>query len=97
MSKQAVVINENDSVATAAMNLEKGAMVSMFIGEKESSVTINSDIPFGHKFAIKSANIGDDILKYGESIGKATKNINKGDYVHVHNVESSRGRGDLEK
>jgi len=30
------------------------------------------------------------------SIGIATKNIKIGDYIHVHNIESARGRGDLE-
>ena len=35
-----------------------------------------------------------EVLKYGESIGKATKNISKGEHVHIQNVESNRGRGD---
>ncbi|WP_443110690.1 hypothetical protein [Caloramator sp. mosi_1] len=37
------------------------------------------------------------MIKYAEEIGKATNNINKGDYVHVHNIESKRGRGDWGK
>ncbi len=28
------------------------------------------------------------------TIGRATQEIKSGDYVHVHNVESERGRGD---
>ena len=32
--------------------------------------------------------------KYGQVIGKATVEIKTGDYVHVHNCESTRGRGD---
>ena len=35
-------------------------------------------------------------MKYGESIGAASCDIKKGDYVHVHNLEALRGRGDLE-
>ncbi len=35
-----------------------------------------------------------EVYKYGESIGRATQEIKSGDYVHVHNVESERGRGD---
>lgn len=95
MMKQAVVIEENDSVATATVDLKKGTKVSMFIGEKELDVVINDDILFGHKFAIKDIAIEEHVLKYGESIGKATKDIKVGDHVHVHNVESARGRGDL--
>jgi altronate dehydratase small subunit len=38
---------------------------------------------------------GLDILKYGEVIGRATKNIASGTHAHIHNIESLRGRGDL--
>ncbi len=95
MVKNAVVIKNSDSVATATIDLKKGTKVSMFIGEKELDIVVNNDIPFGHKFAIKAVALGEHVLKYGESIGKATKEIKIGDHVHVHNVESARGRGDL--
>ena len=36
-------------------------------------------------------------MKYGEEIGIATREIVKGEYVHIHNLDSMRGRGDLEK
>ena len=36
-----------------------------------------------------------DIIKYGESIGRASADIRKGEYVHIHNLEALRGRGDL--
>ena len=36
------------------------------------------------------------LMKYGECIGAASCDIRKGDYVHVHNLEALRGRGDLE-
>ena len=29
---------------------------------------------------------GENIVKYGEVIGKASANIGKGNHVHVHNV-----------
>jgi altronate dehydratase small subunit len=51
-------------------------------------------IPFGHKFAVRDIGKGELVLKYGEPIGVATMDIGAGSYVHVHNVESSRGRGD---
>jgi len=38
---------------------------------------------------------GEDILKYAAVIGRATKDIQVGEHVHVHNVESTRARGDL--
>ncbi|MDP1993088.1 MAG: SAF domain-containing protein [Syntrophales bacterium] len=39
---------------------------------------------------------GDLIVKYGEPIGIATQDIRIGQHVHVHNLESARGRGDKE-
>ena len=58
-------------------------------------IQLRSDIPYGHKLAVRDIHPGDQILKYGESIGAATQEITAGDYVHVHNLDSQRARGDL--
>lgn len=94
MQKKAVVITINDSVATATTDLKAGEVAKMFFGEEILEVEVKKDIPFGHKFAIKNIKSGDSIFKYGESIGSAICDIPIGDYVHVHNVQSERGRGD---
>jgi altronate dehydratase small subunit len=52
------------------------------------------DVPFGHKVCIRETPAGADVLKYGQVIGKTSKAIRVGEHVHVHNVESARGRGD---
>jgi len=38
--------------------------------------------------------MGEPVIKYGEVIGRATKDIGEGTHAHVHNIESLRGRGD---
>ena len=91
---QAVVIHETDNVATSVTALEKDSLVTLN-GDTGISVKVIQDIPFGHKFALQNITLGDHIIKYGEVIGRATQNIEKGEHVHVHNVESLRGRGDL--
>ncbi|WP_342293078.1 UxaA family hydrolase [Clostridium sporogenes] len=96
MLKLAVVANANDNVATAVKDLKKGEKVLIDLFGKDIEVMLNEDIPFGHKFAIKDIQNGEEIIKYKESIGQATQDIKVGDYVHVHNVVSERGRGDLE-
>ncbi|QGU96808.1 D-galactarate dehydratase [Clostridium bovifaecis] len=96
MLKLAVVANANDNVATAVKDLKKDEKVLVDLFGSEIEVVLNEDIPFGHKFAIKSITKGEQIIKYKESIGQATEDIKVGDYVHVHNVVSERGRGDLE-
>jgi altronate dehydratase small subunit len=41
--------------------------------------------------------VGQQITKYGEEIGIASKPIAKGRHVHIQNIESIRGRGDWNK
>lgn len=94
----ALKVNEKDNVATVFSNgAEKGAAVTVK-DEKgvEKEIVISEDIPYGHKLAIRDIAKGELIIKYGEEIGIAVADIKKGDYVHVHNLESMRGRGDWE-
>ena len=58
-------------------------------------MSVTEVIPYGHKVAVRDIQVGEPIIKYGESIGRAVRDIKKGDYVHVHNMEAMRGRGDL--
>ena len=51
-----------------------------------------ADIQLGHKLAIRFIKNGENIIKYGASIGQAIQDINEGQHVHVHNVVSLRGR-----
>ena len=53
------------------------------------------DTPFGHKISIRDIHSSDSIVKYGEVIGTASRDIPAGSHVHVQNVESNRGRGDM--
>jgi altronate dehydratase small subunit len=92
--RKAIVIDKRDNVVTAIQDLEKNEEVDIEGGLK---VKLKGDCPFGHKFAIKPIKKGGDIIKYGECIGKALDTIDVGQYVHIHNVESLRGRGDIAK
>jgi altronate dehydratase small subunit len=98
MLKLAVVAHESDNVATSVKDLKKGENVLMEIhGKGDVRVELLEDIPFGHKFAIEDIKENQEIFKYGEIMGHATENIAAGAYVHVHNVVSERGRGDLKE
>ena len=57
--------------------------------------TTRAAIPYGHKLALTPIAAGEPVIKYGEVIGWAALAIPAGDHVHVHNLESRRGRGDL--
>ncbi|MBR2824667.1 MAG: UxaA family hydrolase [Solobacterium sp.] len=97
--KIALKVNDLDNVATIFANgIQDGMDVEVRDkkGNKET-LTVIGNVPYGHKVAVKEIHIGEQITKYGEEIGVATKEIKKGEYVHVHNLDSIRGRGDWEK
>lgn len=60
-------------------------------------LTVIGTIPYGHKVALRDISVGERIIKYGEEIGVASQGIRMGGHVHVHNLDSMRGRGDLEE
>jgi len=95
--KRAIVINENDNVATLIADVTAGEIVLVSREDKEENMTVTQDIKFGHKFAIKPIAIGEEIIKYSEVIGRATAPISVGEHAHVHNIESMRGRGDIKE
>lgn len=94
-SVQAIVINEKDNVATALKLLKVGAEVSLEFQGRFQKVMLLSDIPMGHKFALKDMEQGEAVIKYGEPIGQNTMRISRGEHVHVHNVVS-QPRGELQ-
>ena len=93
--KQIVVLNDADNVATSLVSLEARSEIELEVNGERRTITVLDDVPFGHKLAIRALAAGDEVLKYGEVIGRASRIIETGQWVHVHNVESLRARGDL--
>ncbi|WP_018924901.1 UxaA family hydrolase [Salsuginibacillus kocurii] len=90
--KEVYVIHPEDNTGTVIRpNVTKGTTLEI---EEGKTVDVLKDIPYGHKIAVKEIKKGDTIWKYGLSIGSAIEDIAVGDHVHVHNIESNRGRGD---
>ena len=76
-------INEDDNVATALAALRPGP-VAVFGDAPERNVTVLEDIPAGHKVALRDIAPGEDIVKYGVAIGRASAPIRRGGWVHLH-------------
>ena len=95
VKRDAIVIKEEDNVATALRDLSCNDQASVGIGDKTIEVTLVESVEYGHKFAIHDISSGEDIVKYGEVIGRATADILAGAHAHTQNIESLRGRGDL--
>lgn len=92
--KSAIGINQKDNVATALETLGAGRVVRVEIQGRLEEVTLLSEIPMGHKFALRDIEEGGLVIKYGESIGRSTTKIKRGGYVHVHNVVSPVREGE---
>jgi altronate hydrolase len=54
-------------------------------------MTIPCAVPCGHKVALTQIAAGEEVTKYGCSIGHATASIQAGDWDHVHNLKTNLG------
>ena len=91
MTPKVIVITAKDNVATALEPLSPGQTIEA----DGRRVSVRETIASGHKIALTRISSGEPVVKYGNPIGTATVDIEAGAHVHVHNVASARGRGDL--
>lgn len=83
----------SDNVAVVVVEGLKGGTLmrgEYTSADGEFSVEALSDVPIGHKVAVKDIKKGDTAIKYGEDIGVFTEDVAKGGYVHVHNLKTKR-------
>ena len=85
-----ILINPKDNVVTARRDLAEG----MVCEAGPAKVRLRERIPLGHKVALRAIRKGEPVVKFGNPIGLATQDIASGEMVHIHNMESCRGRGD---
>ncbi len=91
--KTALKVTEKDNVVTCLTDLAKGDVVEAG-GQK---ITAAQNVAIFHKIAATNIKKGELCYKYGQIIGRAMNDIKPGEHVHVHNIESTRGRGDQVK
>ena len=82
--KQAIQIHPTDTVAVALHALSAGETVTL----EGQTYPVTTDIPAGHKFALRHMAAGEPVLKYGQPIGEATREIAPGEHVHTHNLRT---------
>jgi hypothetical protein len=96
---RAFIVHSDDNVANLVGPGQQGQSVECAVHGANGAETIEllEAIPSNHKFARRDIESSEPIIKYGLSIGTASKTIKRGEHVHTHNIESNRGRGDLRK
>ncbi|NDW43564.1 UxaA family hydrolase [Ruegeria sp. PrR005] len=77
--KPYVRLDPSDTVVTATRPLEADTQIE--------GITVLTQIPTGHKVAMRPMPKGAEVRKYAQLIGYAATDIAPGDHVHTHNVE----------
>lgn len=88
-----VVHDEGDSAGVIVVEgVKAGVKLNGWImdQDKDLAITALSDIPIGHKLAIKPLAANDTVIKYGADIGRTVAPIKVGEHMHVHNVKTKR-------
>jgi altronate hydrolase len=79
-SPPAIRLHPADSVVIARVDLAPGTVVP------SEGTTVRDAVPRGHKVATRAIAAGEPVLRYGQIIGFATRDIAEGDHVHSHNL-----------
>ena len=80
-------LNDKDDVVIARQPVAAGTWLP------EEQLKTLSDIPAGHKIAIRDIAAGEAVKRYGQIIGFATQSIRRGEHIHMQNL----GMGDFER
>ncbi|MGO9661283.1 MAG: UxaA family hydrolase [Acidimicrobiales bacterium] len=75
-------LRSDDTVGVMTAALPAGA--DLVVGDLV--VRLRDDLPAGHKVALAEVAAGDQVRKYGQVIGVATRPIRAGEHVHTHNL-----------
>ncbi len=88
-----VVHDEDDAVGVVVVEgVKKGQDIVGWIMDQDKEIKLKtvSDIPIGHKLAVKALKKDDTVIKYGVDIGRAIAPIAVGEHAHVHNIKTKR-------
>jgi altronate dehydratase small subunit len=78
-------VHPDDNVATALTDILPG---TLSVGGGVETLRVLEPISTGHKIAIREIAVGTPIIKFGVPIGTATRAIEVGQWVHLHNCQS---------
>ncbi len=78
----AIILKPEDDVAIAKREIPAGTVLEDAGGRIEA----RQDIRPGHKVARRARRTGEEVRRYGQVIGFATRDIAAGDHVHTQNL-----------
>lgn len=75
-----LTLNTQDNIAVALADIPAGEI------DESTGVTVLQSVTQGHKIAIAAIGAGQNVIRYGQTIGQATADIAVGEHVHVQNL-----------
>ncbi len=87
-----IVHGEADTVGVMTVDVTKGQTLRGWNMSTDKTLRAKAaqDIPLGHKIALIEVAKGEKIIKYDESIGRASCRVQKGQHVHTQNLKTDR-------
>ena len=94
MSTPQLLVHDHDDnvgvVVVEGLSVGTDMLCVVTHDDTDFRLTAISDVPIGHKVALRDLGVGDTVTKYGADIGKVVAPIAKGEHVHVHNLKTKR-------
>jgi (2R)-sulfolactate sulfo-lyase subunit alpha len=90
---QLLVHDQEDNVGVVVVEgLKAGTDMLCVVTHDNSSFRLKAetDVPIGHKIALRDVKAGETAIKYGEDIGEFKSAANKGEHIHTHNCKTKR-------
>jgi len=75
-----LTLHAQDNIAVALADISAGEI------DDSTGVKVLQSIKQGHKIAIAEISAGQNVIRYGQTIGQATADIAVGEHVHVQNL-----------
>lgn len=88
MNINALLIDDIDNVVTCVAEVPAGSEVVYRKGSEVLHLKAKEDIPYCHKIALRDLAKGEEVIKYGEMIGRTLEPIAKGYRVWDKNIYS---------
>jgi len=91
--KKGILLHETtDDVGVAVMDLKAGEEIAVVTleGQPVKNIKLITNVPLGHKVAMRDVATDQHVIEYGRAIGATKAAIAAGEHVHVHNIKSLR-------
>ena len=91
MEHSALRHQAEDTVGIVIYPVKAGSEIAVkdIATEEKLCLTVRENIPIFHKIALSDMTEGQDVIEYGQIIGRAT-DIPAGGYVHIHNIRTKK-------